>query len=395
MNIRNELTKKLNRNIKLDYVHAFISNMNMQSSIWVLYLAFCGMNLMQIGILEGIYHITSVICEIPSGAMADLLGRRKSMILGRILIAISCIIMLFFKGFWFFACSFIVQAMGNNCISGSEEALVYDSMKILEKEQDYMKVNGRINVIIEISQAVATVLGGILAEYSYVWCYSACVVIALLTLIPLLFMVEPPIQGEVTENESINLIKHFKTSMYILKSDRRIFNIVSYYSAIFAAYTMLFFYSQQYFFGLGLNKIQISVIMLFAGGSSCFGALCSEKLFKCLNTKLAKISALVIAFCIMSFSVKRLDAAVIAFLIASFFNALLYPIQSNSLNELIPSEQRATLISVNSMFFSIVMLIIFPVAGALADLFSLAKVFGGLGVIILMVVGLTIRTTLK
>ena len=54
------------RNIPLDYIFTFLKNLDMSTSVWVLYLAFKGMNLWQIGILEGVYHITSMICEIPS-----------------------------------------------------------------------------------------------------------------------------------------------------------------------------------------------------------------------------------------------------------------------------------------------------------------------------------------
>ena len=72
------MKQKLQKNIGLDYIATFITNLNMQSSIWVLYLAYCGMNLAQIGLLEGVYHATSIICEIPSGAFADLLGRKRS-----------------------------------------------------------------------------------------------------------------------------------------------------------------------------------------------------------------------------------------------------------------------------------------------------------------------------
>ena len=86
----------------------------MQSSIWVLYLAYCGLNLAQIGVVEGIYHATGILFEIPSGAVADLLGRKRSMVLSKLCIAVSCIIMLFARSFWFFALSFAVQALGNN-----------------------------------------------------------------------------------------------------------------------------------------------------------------------------------------------------------------------------------------------------------------------------------------
>ena len=154
---------RLKRNVGLDYVHTFLSNMNMQSSIWVLYLAYCGLHLAQIGLLEGIYHATSIVCEIPSGAAADLWGRKRCMVLSNLCIAVSCVIMLFSKSFGWFAVSFAVQALGNNLNSGSEEALVYDSMKCLGQEEHYMGVYGRLNVLIEVAQGLATVAGGVLA----------------------------------------------------------------------------------------------------------------------------------------------------------------------------------------------------------------------------------------
>lgn len=153
-------TKKLLRNIKLDYVGTFLANLNMQSCIWVLYLLYCGLNLAQVGFLEGIYHATSIVCEIPSGAVADLLGRKRSMVLGRICIALSCMIMLLTKNFWLFALSFMIQAMGNNFNSGSEEALIYDSMKCAGQEEQYISVWGKLNMILEAAQGIATVAGG-------------------------------------------------------------------------------------------------------------------------------------------------------------------------------------------------------------------------------------------
>ena len=286
---------RLKRNVGLDYVHTFLSNMNMQSSIWVLYLAYCGLHLAQIGLLEGIYHATSIVCEIPSGAAADLWGRKRCMILSNLCIAVSCVIMLFSKSFGWFAVSFAVQALGNNLNSGSEEALVYDSMKCLGQEEHYMGVYGRLNVLIEVAQGLATVAGGVLAEFSYFWCYAACVVIAVLALLPVLGMAEPPqcskaadtaggsakdapAEGTPAQRTIWETVKHhFAVSACILQKDARIGKIIGFYSVVFAAHTLLFFYSQQYFADFGYNKVQISVIMLLVGGASCFGALASEK----------------------------------------------------------------------------------------------------------------------
>ncbi|MDE7201830.1 MAG: MFS transporter [Lachnospiraceae bacterium] len=380
----NKIADKLKRNITLDYISTFITNLNMQSSIWVLYLAYCGLNLAQIGLVEGIYHATSIVFEIPSGAVADLLGRKKSMILSRVCIAISCVIMLFARSFWFFALSFVIQALGNNLNSGSEEALVYDSMKYAGQEEHYMRVCGRLNMIIEVSQGIATVAGGILAEFSYFWCYSACVVIVVLALIPVIWMVEAPYADTENSLKSVREVVtfHFKTCYEVLRSDRRILDIIVYYSAVFAAETVLFFYSQQYFYELGYNKIQISLIMLVVGGVSCAGAVMSERIYQKFGKKTALIGTLVIAASFLGYGFQNIMIAIAALVMAGFSNSVLYPVQSELLNSLIPSAQRATLISVNSMFFSIGMILLFPLAGVLADRWGLTAIFVAIGLVL-------------
>lgn len=381
-----KLVKKLKRNVVLDYFNTFITNLNMQSSIWVLYLAYCGMNLAQIGLLEGVYHITSMIFEIPSGAIADLLGRKKSMIVSKICIAISCLIMLYSKNFWLFALSFFIQALGNNFNSGSEEALIYDSMKAIGQEDKYMGVYGKLDVVIEISQGIATVLGGILAEYSFFCCYAASLIIALLAFLPILAMTEAPFEKEEKAKESVfkTLINHFAKSFGILKADRRILRIVVFFSTVFAGQTLLFFYGQQYFSDLGFNKIYISLFMLIFSITSCLGAYFSDRIFEKLGRKVAVLSAFAIAISIMFFVFEIPWLSVVTLSIAGFSNSLLYPIQSAILNGLIPSEQRATLISVNSMFFSIAMIILFPVAGLFSDRFGLGRVLLVIGAILIL-----------
>lgn len=380
------LKNRLTKNIKLDYLSTFITNLNMQSTIWVLYLAYHGLSLAQIGLVEGIYHATGIVCEIPSGAVADLLGRKRSMLLSKLCIMVSCLIMLFARSFWSFALSFVIQALGNNFNSGSEEALVYDSMKYLGREHEYIRVNGQLNFLIEVAQGIATVMGGILAERSFYWCYGACLVIAGLTVLPVAGMTEPPYTDGHREQTGIGAMfaVHFRTSFGVLKSDRRIRKVIAYYSVVFAMETMFFFYSQQYYSELGYNKVQISLIMLIHGILACAGAVLSEKAFKWAGKKLGYVAAVVIALCMLCYSLKNIILSVAVFAVTGFCNSLLYPVQSAQLNSLIPSEQRATLISVSSMSFSIGMILLFPLAGALADRRGLPGVFAGMGIVLLV-----------
>lgn len=65
---------KLKKNIGIDYFYSFLFNFDVTAAIWVLYLIARGMNLVQVGLLEEIYHAASFCIEVPSGAVADLPG---------------------------------------------------------------------------------------------------------------------------------------------------------------------------------------------------------------------------------------------------------------------------------------------------------------------------------
>ncbi len=389
--------KSIKRNVKIDYLYCFMKNFDISSAIWVLYMVYKGLPLWQIGVVEGIFHVASFLFEVPSGALADLFGRKNVIIAGRICSAISAVINLFANNIFGFSISFIISALGYNLNSGSEEALVYDSLKQVNCEKEYLKVNSRLNLIIEVSQGISIFIGGILAEYSYVYCYVTVIIISLLSLIPA-FMFKEPLKEEedkdsidVKENndfaennnatEKISIKKHFKICYEILKGNKEILKILIYFPVVFTFDAVVYFYGQQYFSTLGFNKIEISLIMLLCAVFSCVGAISCEKVMTMFGEKTKYLASILMGVSIVMISGNNSVVSIIFFAIMTYANALLYPIQSTSLNKLIPSGQRATIISVDSMIFSLTMVCIFPVCGLMADKFDFHITFFILGVV--------------
>ena len=403
--------REVSRNITIDYIYCFLKNFDISNSIWVLYMVYKGMSLWQIGIVEGVYHLTSLLCEVPTGAIADLLGRKKVILIGRICSAISSLICLYGGNMWYFSLAFAISAIGQNLNSGSEEALVYDSMKELGQEDRYIKVNSRLNVIIEIAQGIATVSGGVIAEYSFTWCYIVSVITAVIALIPAFWFVEPEekndkIEEQVTKSGSNHdkndgadefpqggkkigifqiLMDHFTVCVTIIRCDAKLRDILLYYPFVFTFHTIVFFYGQEFFSLLGLNKIEISFIMLFASIISILGALSSEKMLTLLKHNARYLASILMGGGIIVMSGHNLFASIIAFGVINYANSALYPIQSAAINELIPSKQRATIISVNSMLFSIMMMVLFPICGLVADRMNLHLTFLMLGLLQLII----------
>lgn len=403
MFFHNKLNKDYSRNVKLDYVYSFMRYFDVTSAIWVLYMGFRGMSLFEIGIAEGVFHVTSMIFEVPSGAIADLFGRRKVMIAGRLLSMLSAIMMLNSTTLWMFCLSFMVSALNYNLNSGTEDALVYDSMKASGIEDKYLKVCSRLNVIIEFAQGIGTMLGGILAEGSFMYVYMMDFVLSAVSIIPLLFMQEPPV-GDLKDNdeddrasqkelnqgernkEKISFVEHFKTVFHILKESPQVVKIILYYPMLSAFNAVLYFYSQEYFAEFNFNKIQISTIMLVSSIASCLMVLQSERLLKRYASRLKYMTSIIMGMMIVLCSVPGKYLVIVFFVISNMCHSLVEPLESSSLNSEIPSEQRATIISIDSMAYSIEMILAFPVCGFIAGYIGLARTFIILGSIELLTV---------
>ena len=370
---------KIISNIKNEYLYRFFSSFDITSAIWVLYLGYKGMNLVQIGLLEGIFHVTGLLSEIPTGALADLFGRRRILIIGRMMSLISAIIMLFSNSFLGFAMGFILSAWGYNLNSGSEEALIYDTLKELKKEDEYLKINGRINLIIEISQGLAVFIGGILSQIDFSISYITAIIVGIISLTFSFNFKEVDIRDDFEER--ITIINHFKKSMKILKDNKKLLNIIMFFPIVYTFSAIVYFYGQQFLNDLGYSRLNISTIFLFNGILSAIGAILSDKIYKKYNASGWLSISMIISFLLILMGNISKELSIFTFLAIGFLTAILQPISSKLINSMVESKQRATIISVESMFYSLMMIILFPVCGLIGDLLSLELSFEIIGII--------------
>lgn len=383
---------KIKKNIKNDYLYRFFSSFDITSAIWVLYLGYKGMNLAQIGLLEGIFHITGFLSEIPTGALADLFGRRKSMIIGRMTSLLSAIIMLFSNSFIGFAIGFILSVWGYNLNSGSEEALVYDTLKTLNKEDEYLRINGRLNLIIEVSKGLAVFIGGLLSQIDFAISYVVAIIIGICSLTISFNFTEVQVIDEYQER--ITVVDHFKNSISILKGNKKLLNILIFFPIIYTFSAIIYFYGQQFLSDMSYSRISISIIFLFNGVVSALGAILSDRIYKRYKSLGWVLITVIISLLIISMGYVTKGLSILVLLSIGFLTAILQPISSKLINSMVESKQRATIISVESMFYSLMMIILFPICGLIADKFSLYvsfKIIGVIGVVITSIEMVSIR----
>lgn len=153
------------RNIFLIYLVTFARYSWFWMGIWVFYyLRFT--NYSGVGLLETVLFFTSVVSEIPTGAIADLLGKKFTIILSLIVLSISQFIMAVSPVFLGLIISCFVAGIGIALFSGTMEAYLYDYLIERKQENNYDKYFSKIQTIQLITLTFCTIVGGYLYSKS-------------------------------------------------------------------------------------------------------------------------------------------------------------------------------------------------------------------------------------
>ncbi|MCK5129529.1 MAG: MFS transporter [Clostridiales bacterium] len=380
--------KNIYNNIKINYAFWFVKSLNATNGIWMLYLASKGLTLFEIGLIEAIFHITSLIMETPTGAIADIFGRKTSRIIGIVLGVLSNILMITSNSFGLFALGFVFCALSFNFESGAGEAMIYDTLKSVDKQDKFMKITGNNEVIYQTTQIIALVIGGLLGNHQFVYVYYMAIVLAVITFIIALFFKEPKIDTIDEKKEKISFVRAIKKqyidSFNAVKGNRKLLYLILLTTVFLASLTLSFFYIQIAFKDIGLSIFQIGVYLAISAVAAALGALFAEKIEKKMGEyTILKIVPIIMALMILLFYFVRF--ALIPLIILSFVEAILYVATRDYINQHIASDKRATILSFDSMMFSFFMIASFPLFGWVSDHIGLQTSFLIFGGIILIV----------
>lgn len=367
------------RNILKNYIYVLFQNIDLTRGIWMIYLAGKGMSLTQLGLLETIFHITSFLMEVPTGAVADLYSRKFSRCLGRVFSLMGIIMLLFSNNFIMFGISFIFSALSYNLESGAGDALIYDSLKELGKEQEYMKVSGKKEVFYQIAGTVSFLAGGYFAVKSYKMAFILTIIIGVISMMQSFTFVEPSIGKQKNYRSEGNiLLKQLNESIKTIRNNPRIGVLIIFVEIIMAFCTCMFYYLQNYLKSAGYNEMKIGLIYAVASLMAALTATQVHKIDQRIGQRGLLITIPVITV-ICIFGAALAQFKYIFFILLTITEGTIFVATNDYINKMIPSETRATVLSFSSMIFSLFMIILFPVIGMLGDKFSLTIAFMALG----------------
>ncbi len=354
------------------YISSFLKNQTYFTPIFILFLQFHNLSFKEVFLVFTIGSIASFLLEIPTGVIADLWGRRRSILLARFLTLGSYVIFAFSKSFWLFVIAQIVYEIASSFKSGTEAAYVYDYLDDHKGEPSYTLVKGKQKYYARIGEAIATFIGGILAVsfgYNAVFIFAA--IPALVNL--LITSTWLKIDDHSKKLSLKNSYEHVYDSLIHIKDYSGLFkimiNIMFFYSILQAVNKFI----QPYMVSVGVNVayfgIIYSVFLIMSAFAVKYSFVIENKLGsrKAMNylTLIAGVPLIIIGLGFKSY------CGILLFFSVSIIENFRSPIANTEFHNKIKKTQRATIGSILALFKSIGKIIILPIVGFMADFYSI------------------------
>lgn len=349
------------------------------TSFWILFFIQNGLSLLQIGLLESIFHGTSLLCEIPSGMLADRFSYKTNLYLARLSSIGSSILILFGQGnFWIYAIAMMVNAWSYNFDSGTSTAFLFDSAVEAGQKDRYLQISSFLSGVAEVTRTLGTVVAGFFIHEALAWTYYIAIGLSLLSILLIFLMKEPESKSD--ERNHLTLKRILEVVKQEWQEKPVLFYWMLTYQLVGTIMCMFYFYYQQKISDLA--SWQVSLIMLIGSGFNLLAVYLASQIGKKWNSnQVFPILVALTGLTLLLVGLKTPFAYLSVYLLTNALYAVYQPIYYNDLQAYLPSSVRATMLSINSMMFSLSMIVIFPLTGWLIDTCGFVAVFLVLGLI--------------
>jgi len=339
-----------------------------------------GLTLFQIMLLQSIFAISMIIMEIPSGYFADRLGRKASIVVSIILMAFGFLLYYASFNFWMFVLSEIIIGLGASFLSGSDSALLYDSLIETNNKEMFKKYEGKRGSLSLVSESIASVLGGFIAKISLSLPLLVQFFITLAALPFGILLKETKIHME----KRRSFVKDIKTIINYSKNKKiKWFFLLN--AFILNSTLVMFWFIQPLLKQVGLDIKYFGFVMAALLLISAYFSYLGERYEKALGINKALLSLVILAP--LGYGLIILFNSIYGIVFLALFyivRGLAKPILSDYINKMIDSKVRATLISLNNLISRVIFSIVSPFIGLIADKYSLNIALGFSGLLFLV-----------
>ncbi|MHA1300871.1 MAG: MFS transporter [Candidatus Helarchaeota archaeon] len=358
-------------NIWKAYIFNFFTSLHFIAAVMVpFFREWGGLNFTQIMILQGWFMFWIFILEIPTGTIADYLGRKQSLMLGAGVNVLGATIYGSVPNFYVFMVGEFLWGMAIALYSGATEAFIYDSLKQIGESEikKSKKIFGRLETANLLGIMVGSIFGGMIAAIFNLQATMLLITIPNGIAVAVGTTFNEPQPADKTEAKSYikilkNGVKHLHENkiLKILALDMifvasiAYFMIWLYQPLLTEAHVDIFYFG---FMAAILLIVQILIMNNFERFERLFG---SKRRFLIFSTAITGATFIICGF------TRYLPILLPAMICSAGFGLSRRPLFINYMNKYISSEERATVLSTISMFERLVLALVNPFIGLLID----------------------------
>ena len=359
------------KQLRLLYLNTSLGAFQIAGASWVALLAARGFSLVEIGFAESVFHVASLLFEVPSGVISDVFGRKKSMVLSQCMMLVSSLLMLVSDSMAGVLPAMVFSAFGYNFASGTRESLAYETLKAEGREAEYDGYASTDMMLYTFFSSLATLCAGAALALGYRRAYLVDIGLGTVCLMSALRLQDVGYAaageegGKNGPEETVwkKIFQCFRESVRFLLHSRKAMELILLNAAVGAAATLLRFFLQARLTEKGLPDAMLGPALFFMGLGGAAGA---RLILHCKSWSYGRVfavSAIAVAGCVAAALLPVPAVMVFGGFLSALFDNFLQVRSDVRLNEMVPAGQRATLISVSSLCFSGVMIVLSPLFG--------------------------------
>jgi len=360
--------------------------------IIVLFWQDCGLDMAQVFWLQGLFAVAVVVLEVPTGMVADRVGKRTSLVFGMLIIFLGFVAYAMSRTFAAFLLVEIVLALGLAFYSGADSALLYDTLKALGREEEFKRIEGEASAVRLISFAISNLAGGVIGSWSLVAAMWASALGPLLGLIVVLGFVEvqPRNPQETLRTALRGYSELLSQALKFVRKQQYVRWQILFFGVLSCSATWLLWLYQPYMSHSGLD------IWAFGGAFALFNlvaALCSRHADD-LETRLGgwRTNAVIVVLQVVPLLLMATFIGPMSFLFILGHQAVrgfVRPIINDRILRYTFADKRATVLSLNMMCSRLFFALSAPLVGWVSDTQSMeATLLTQAGALVVLFVGL-------
>ncbi|MDD1776983.1 MAG: MFS transporter [Candidatus Helarchaeota archaeon] len=368
------MTKNPLGNIRKIYVFKFFINLYFIGGVLIPFFTMWGrISFTQVMFLEAWFMLWVFLLEIPSGSVADYLGRKNTLILASIAHIIAVVIYTSIPLFFIFMLGEFMWALAEALMTGTNQALIYDSLKAVgDAETEKAKIiYGRSESFNLAGLMIAAPIGSFLAAFIDLRAPMLFMALPFAGgLIVALTFQEPQTSQNPEKKQYRRIMKEGVKFFY----QHKILKILAFEMiAIGAVAFLMIWLYQSMLIQLNINIAYFGVIHAIILGSeivvmNSYNRL--ERLFRSKRRYLlfsGLITGTMFLVASLSLAFQLLPLMLVAIVLAIAFGMTRAPLLISYMNKHIPSPERATVLSTINMFQTLSFVIVYPLVGFAAD----------------------------